>query len=91
MAADVGSAQAGPTPQKRGDWRQYTKYGFVGILVVLALIFIFQNTQKVPLKFLWLDFRAQRWAMFLISFVGGGLAGLVIGGRRSRRRRLQGR
>ena len=87
MAAQTGSSQ--PGPRRGGNGRQYIKFGFIGIIVALALVFIFQNTQKVALKFLWIDFRAQLWIMLLILFVVGVLAGLFMGWRRARRRRKQ--
>jgi uncharacterized integral membrane protein len=86
------SGQAG-TPQgaspKRGDWRTYTKLGVIGVVVVLAIVFVFQNTQKVPIHFLWLEFRAQMWIVLLVMLVVGLVVGLFAGWRRQRRRRKQ--
>jgi uncharacterized integral membrane protein len=55
MAAQTGSSQAGPVAPRRSVG-QYFRFGLLGIVVVLALVFIFQNTQKVALEFLWWDF-----------------------------------
>ena len=67
MAAQTGSA---PAPQKGMGARQYFKFGFIGVLVVLALVFIFENTQKVKVQFLWWHFTAQMWILLLILLGG---------------------
>ncbi len=69
-----------------GSRQLYVKLALIGVPVVLALVFIFQNTASVGLKFLWIDFRAQLWIMLLIVFVIGVLSGLFVSWRRSRRR-----
>jgi lipopolysaccharide assembly protein A len=86
MAAQTGSM---PAPKRGMGAGQYFKFGFIGVLVVLAFVFIFQNTQRVRLEFLWWHFTAQMWIMLLILFVVGTLAGLLLGWRRERRRRRQ--
>jgi len=89
MAAQSGSAAPGAAPAKRGDWKHYTKLGAIGVVVVLALIFIFQNTQKVAVSFLWAEGELQMWIVMLILFVVGMLAGFLIAWRRARRRRRE--
>ena len=37
------------------------------LLAVIVLIFVFQNTHRVPIHFLWLDTDAQLWFMLLIT------------------------
>lgn len=84
MAAQTGSGE----PARAGrSWQQYVKLGFVGIIVVLALIFIFQNTAEVSVEFLAWGFSLQMWVMLLVIFVVGILAGLFISWRRERARR----
>lgn len=84
MAAQTGGGE----PARAGrDWKQYTRLGFIGVLVVLALVFIFQNTAKVSVEFLAWSFGLQMWIMLLVIFIVGILAGLFIGWRRERAKR----
>jgi len=85
MAAQTGTPREGGGAGR--DWKQYTRFGFIGILVVLALVFIFQNTQRVTVEFLAWGFSLQMWIMLLIIFVIGILAGLLVSWRRARARR----
>jgi len=87
MSGQAGTPQG--APPKRGDWRTYTKLGVIGVLLVLAIVFIFQNTQKVAIQFLWMEFRAQMWIALLVMLVVGLVVGLFVGWRRQRRRRKQ--
>jgi uncharacterized integral membrane protein len=56
------------------------------VLVVLGLIFIFENTRRVRIRLLVPEVTMHLWAALLITFVIGGLAGIFLR-RGSRRRR----
>ena len=45
------------------------------IIVVLAAIFIFQNTASSDVSFLWLDLVAPTWVWFFILFLVGVAVG----------------
>jgi uncharacterized integral membrane protein len=63
----------------------------VGIVVAAAVIaFVAQNTDKVALQWLWIDFHTTPAALVLVSLLVGVVAAVVIGAlvRRSRRIRL---
>jgi|GEM_PF-3390869 len=89
MADRSDGVAQGAAPAGRGDWRHYGKLGFVGVIVILALVFIFQNTGKAAVSFLWMEGQMQLWIVMLILFVAGMLAGFFIAWRRARRRRRQ--
>jgi uncharacterized integral membrane protein len=48
------------------------------VLAVLALIFIFQNTEKREVSFLFWDISAPTWLWMLIVFVVGVIVGLLV-------------
>jgi uncharacterized integral membrane protein len=48
------------------------------VLAVLALVFIFQNTEKREVNFLFWDISAPTWLWMLIVFAAGVVVGLLI-------------
>jgi uncharacterized integral membrane protein len=54
-----------------------------GILIVLGLIFIFENTRRTRVRFLIPEVSSPLWLALLITFVLGGLAGYFVSRRRS--------
>jgi uncharacterized integral membrane protein len=52
---------------------------------LLALIFVFQNTDEGRVDFLFWSFSAPAWLWLLIIFLAGALVGSIFG-RRGRRR-----
>ncbi|WP_280418039.1 LapA family protein [Nocardia carnea] len=54
------------------------------VLVVLAVVFIAQNRNRVDINFLLVTVRSPMWLVLLIMFLIGALAGLLIR-RRARR------
>jgi uncharacterized integral membrane protein len=63
----------------------------VGIVVAAAVIaFVAQNTDRVALQWLWIDFRTTPAVLVLVSLLIGVVAAVVVGAlvRRSRRIRL---
>ena len=60
---------------------------FGGIAAVLALIFIVQNTESIPINFLFWEFDLAIWVWALILFLLGAVAGYGFSWRRQRRKR----
>jgi uncharacterized integral membrane protein len=56
------------------------------IAVIVALIFIFQNTHKVNITFLFFTVETATWVGFLVSLVLGALIGQAFVSLRRRRR-----
>ena len=56
------------------------------VIVAAALIFIFSNTDDIPLNFLWFTIQAPGWVMLLALFVGGAAVGFFLGRNRYRRK-----
>jgi uncharacterized integral membrane protein len=56
-----------------------------GVVGLLALIFVFQNTDEGRVDFLFWSFSAPSWLWLLIIFFAGALVGWI-SGRRGRRR-----
>lgn len=54
------------------------------VLGVLALVFILQNTDEVPIQFLFWDVRAGTWLALLITFALGLLVGWLLARTRNR-------
>jgi uncharacterized integral membrane protein len=67
--------------------------GFVlGFVLCAAMaIFILQNTGTTEVDWLWLDFEARLWALLLVAFLTGLIAGplLIAGWRRAARERTR--
>ena len=63
-----------PQPQaKQRNWRGWA----LGVAVVLALIFILQNSQKVKVKFLFIDTTTPLIFALLIAAILGAVIGYV--------------
>ncbi len=58
-----------------------------GILAALVVIFIFQNTESAPVKFLMFDGEAKMWVVIVISVVAGVVLDRLLGFWFRRRRR----
>ncbi len=56
------------------------------IALVLALIFVFQNNDRVEMHFIILKVTASLWVGLVVSILLGVLLGLSIGALRGRRR-----
>lgn len=57
----------------------------IGVLGILAVVFIFQNTGKGKVHFLWFDITAPAWLWLIVVFLIGGAVGWIIRVRRDRR------
>jgi uncharacterized integral membrane protein len=62
-----------PPQAKQRNWRGWA----LGIAVVLALIFILQNSQKVKVKFLFIDTTTPLIFALLIAAILGAVIGYV--------------
>lgn len=47
------------------------------VVLVLAGVFIFQNTRRVRVDFLWADFEARVWVALLAAFALGAVVGAL--------------
>jgi uncharacterized integral membrane protein len=56
------------------------------ILIVISLIFIFENTQKVKVRFLIPRISSPLWLALVITFVLGGLVGFFLSRRLGRKK-----
>jgi uncharacterized integral membrane protein len=61
-----------PQPKQR-NWRSWA----LGLAVLLAIIFIFQNSQKVKVKFLFVDTTTPLIFALLIAAILGAVIGYV--------------
>jgi lipopolysaccharide assembly protein A len=52
------------------------------ILVVLAVIFVMQNTARHEIHLLWITVEAATWLVLIVIFVVGVVIGLLLGRRR---------
>lgn len=66
---------------------QVRRFGPPAVLLVVALLFVFQNTNDARFDFLWFDFTAPLWLMLLGSMVVGGV--IALGAARRRRKRKE--
>ncbi len=69
---------------------QVKRFGPIALIALVALLFIFQNTESVNLEFLWFNFEWPLWIM-LVAFAGVGA--LVLYGvqrRRGMRKKAEG-
>jgi len=76
-----------PVDEKGGAAENLKRFGPVGILAVVALLFILQNTDKAHFEFLWYDLDWPMWVMLALTLVIGFFIGWFTHLRRIRRRR----
>jgi len=67
----------------------YGKLIAAGVIGVLILIFIVQNTASVAFNFLFFDFTWPVWLMLVITLALGFLGGLLLGAFLRRRKRRE--
>lgn len=70
-------------PPAKQRWRPTVRQIIAAIIVVAALLFIFQNTHTGDFHFLWFDFKAPVWFWMLVVFAAGLATGLLLAGRRA--------
>jgi len=64
-------------------WRPTGRQIIAAIIVVAALLFVFQNTSTGHFNFLWFDFNAPVWLWMLVVFGAGIATGLLVAQRRA--------
>lgn len=73
-------------PPEKERWRPTVRQIIAAIIVVAALLFIFQNTKTGEFHFLFFDFKAPVWLWMLVLFCGGVLTGLLVASRRAKQK-----
>lgn len=69
---------AAPLPgQKSGSQRGWRFYALIAVAIV-ALVFIFQNSQDVPVDFIFATTSAPLFFVLLITFALGALTGWLL-------------
>ena len=74
------------SPPAKQRWRPTRKQIIAAIIVVGALLFIFQNNNSDHFHFLWFLFQAPVWLWLLVVFAGGIGTGLLIASRRAKQK-----
>lgn len=54
------------------------KFVVLGVVLLLILVFILQNTEEVHFDFLFWGFSVSLWIMFVITLVVGALLGMAV-------------
>jgi uncharacterized integral membrane protein len=67
-------------------WRPTPKQIVVGVIVLVILIAILQNTRTGRFDFLWFNFEAPVWIWLAVNFGAGVATGLLIANRRAKRK-----
>lgn len=76
-------------PPKKARTGAYIRLGIIVLVIAFLLVFVFQNTHRVSMEFLWADFSVSLWLMLLIVLVLGLIVGYVLSWLQSRRRRAK--
>jgi uncharacterized integral membrane protein len=80
----VPEGQYSSEPPKQGRQISAGQIG-AGLVVIVGLVFVFENTRKVPIRFLVPEIESPLWLALLITFLLGGLAGYFVSRRRARK------
>jgi uncharacterized integral membrane protein len=73
-------------PPAKQRWRPTGRQIISAIIVIAALLFIFQNTKTGDFHFLWFDFKAPVWFWMLVVFCAGVATGLLAASRRAKQK-----
>ena len=71
-------------PSGRRARRITARHWLAIILIVLAAIFVVQNTVRHEIHLLWVTVEAATWLVLLVIFFAGVVTGLLLGLRRRR-------
>lgn len=61
------------------------------VLIILAGVFIAQNTDQVTVNLLWTSVEAPLWLLFLLLLLIGILVGLIVARRRAKKKVAKGK
>jgi lipopolysaccharide assembly protein A len=75
-----------PRSGGRVDTRRAVRLGVAALAVVLAVVFMAQNNDRVELNFLMLEVSTRLWVGLLVTLVLGGLLGQAVEALWARRR-----
>jgi putative membrane protein len=81
MTSDVPDARRSGRRARRIAARHWLAI----ILIVLAAIFVVQNTVRHQIHLLWVTVEAATWLVLIVIFFVGVVTGLLLGRRRRRR------
>jgi uncharacterized integral membrane protein len=89
VAYESGPVAPGPLPDGEvGGRRQVpTRLVVAGVALIVALVFIFQNSERVETTFLVFNVTTRLWVGLLVAVLVGVILGLVLGAGWNRRRR----
>lgn len=62
------------------------RFGPPGLLALVALLFVVQNTKSVEFSFLWVTFTAPMWVMLIVFAAVGALIFWFLARRRRKRK-----
>jgi uncharacterized integral membrane protein len=65
------------------------RLGLIGVVALIVIVFILQNTEAVQFTFLFWDFTLALWVMFLITLLVGVLIGMLTSALLRHRRRQE--
>ncbi|MFI8461459.1 LapA family protein [Kitasatospora sp. NPDC085464] len=75
----------GPSRSPRGEIGGIpTRYIGIGVIVILAVWFLFANLDRVKIQFWVFTVTAPLWITLLATLIAGGVVGWLLKGRRSR-------
>lgn len=83
MTVPDSSYQSQP-PQKQGRSISAAQIG-AGIALIIGLIFIFENTRSVRVRFLVPEVSSPLWLALLITFLLGAVTGYFVSRHRARK------
>lgn len=68
---------------------QVRRFGPPALIALIALLFVVQNTDSVPFRFLWFEFRWPLWIMLLVFMAIGAVVSYGVQRRRRWRKARQ--
>lgn len=66
------------------------RFGVPAIIGLVAILFVFQNTQDITFEFLWFDFTTPMWTMLIAFALVGSVVFWGVQRRLARRKRDDG-
>lgn len=86
FGADDATGRGRAAGSGGGDTRRAVRLGVAAVAVVLAVVFMVQNNDRVELNFLMLEMSTRLWVGLLVTLLLGGLLGQAVGALWTRRR-----